>query len=172
MLHVLLSFLRVKAIFERKVWLLRPRMMVHELLARMKRTKAAKRWQESLYEATKVEAGAILDLLNTTEKETGVRIISVRDRIENGFTASLAVDRLCSLVEPAMGEARKRVCHAPSELSSKNSKPKQQNPRAWGAISPIGSPDSKLKFNGFKCLKPQSYNSQRAFIKSISTHSI
>ena len=108
MLHVLLSFLRVKAIFERKVWLLRPRMMIHELLARMKRTKAAKRWQESLYEATKVEAGAILDLLNTTEKETGVRIISVRDRIENGFTASLAVDRLCSLVEPAMGEARKK----------------------------------------------------------------
>jgi hypothetical protein len=49
-----------------------------------------------------------LELLNTTEKETGVRIISIRDRIENGFTASLAVDRLCSLVEPAMGEARKK----------------------------------------------------------------
>ena len=108
MLHVLLSFLRVKAIFERKVWLLRPRMMVHELLARMKRTKAAKRWQESLHDITKIEAAAILDLLNTTEKETGVRIISVRDRIENGFTASLAVDRLCALVEPAMGEARKK----------------------------------------------------------------
>lgn len=108
MLHVLLSFLRVKAIFERKAWLLRPRMMVHELLARMKRTKAAKRWQESLNEATKSEAEAILELLDTTEKETGVRIISIRDRIENGFTASLAVDRLCSLVEPAMGEARKK----------------------------------------------------------------
>jgi len=108
MLHILLGFLRVKALFDRKAWLLKPRMMIHEQLARLKRTKAAKRWQESLHSITKDEAAALLGLLDTTEKDTAVRIVSIRDRIEAGFVGNLAADRLCSLVEPAMGEARKK----------------------------------------------------------------
>lgn len=108
MLHVLLSFLRVKAIFERKAWLLKPRMLAHEMLARLKRAKAAKRWAERILELTRDDARVCLVLLDQVEKETGVRITSVRDRLEGGFVGNLAADRLCALVEPAMGEAKKK----------------------------------------------------------------
>lgn len=108
MLHVFLSFLRVKAIYERKAWLLKPRMLAHEMLARMKRSKAARKWADHILQLTREDAGGCLNLLEQVEKETGVKITSVRDRIESGFVGNLAADRLCALVEPAMGEAKKK----------------------------------------------------------------
>ncbi|MSR32950.1 MAG: hypothetical protein EXR99_15760, partial [Gemmataceae bacterium] len=51
-LHVLLSFLRVKAVFERRAWMLVPALSVHEALVKAKRPKAAKLWQKQLADAT------------------------------------------------------------------------------------------------------------------------
>jgi hypothetical protein len=105
-LHVLLEFLRLKAGYERHAWQFRPLVLAHEVLARRGRGGAAVRWERQLAQLTREVARQHLDRLARLERERGVRLGTVADRLGERFVKPLALDRLCALIEPAMAEAR------------------------------------------------------------------
>jgi hypothetical protein len=108
-LFILLDFLLLKADYERSAWQLRPLAVVHNVLARKGRGEAALLWQEAFAEATQELAKNHADELAQLEREHGVRLVTISDRIREEFVKPLAVDRLCALIEPAMEEARRRA---------------------------------------------------------------
>jgi hypothetical protein len=105
-LHVLLSFLRLKVAYERHAWQFRPLVLAHEVLARRGRGQAAVLWEQSLTQFTRELAKQHLEQLARLERERGVRLGTISDRLNERFIKPLALDRLCALIEPAMLEAR------------------------------------------------------------------
>ena len=105
-LNILLEFLRLKAVYERHAWQMRPLILAHEVLARCGRDAAAVRWEQTLAQFTRERADRLLEELARLERAHGVRLGTVADRLGERFTRPLALDRLCALVEPAMAEAR------------------------------------------------------------------
>ena len=106
-LHVLLEFLRLKALYERHAWQFRPLVLAHEVLARRGRDAAAVRWEQSVAQFTQERAARHLEQLARLERATGVHLSTVADRLDERFVKPLALDRLCALIEPAMIEARR-----------------------------------------------------------------
>jgi hypothetical protein len=106
-LHVLLDFLRLKATYERHAWQFRPLVMAHEVLARHGRASTAVRWQESLVQFTRDLAKQHVEGLARLERQHGIRLGTVSDRVNERFVKPLALDRLCALIEPCLEEARK-----------------------------------------------------------------
>jgi hypothetical protein len=105
-LHVLLDFLRLKSGYERHAWQFRPLVLAHEMLARHGRASTALRWEESLKQFTRDLARQHLEQLDRLERQHGVRLGTVSDRLGERFVKPLALDRLCALIEPCLREAR------------------------------------------------------------------
>jgi hypothetical protein len=105
-LHVFLDFLRLKVAYERHAWQFRPLVLAHEVLARHGRPGTALRWERSLTHFTRDLAAQHLAELARLEKQHGVRLGTVGDRLSERFVKPLALDRLCALVEPCLREAR------------------------------------------------------------------
>jgi hypothetical protein len=105
-LHVLLDFLRLKAGYERHGWQFRPLVLAHEVLARHGRASTALRWEESLTQFTRDLARQHLDHLARLERQHGMRLGTISDRLNERFVKALALDRLCALIEPSLREAR------------------------------------------------------------------
>jgi hypothetical protein len=105
-LHILLEFLRMKALYERHAWQFRPLVLAHEVLARRGRETAAVRWEHSVTRFTQERAARHLEQLTRLEQARGVHLGTVADRLNERFVKPLALDRLCALIEPAMAEAR------------------------------------------------------------------
>ena len=103
-LHILLDFLRVKAEYDRIAWTLRPVTMAHRVLARRGESAAAAAWRKRMRDETADTATALGDRLAAVERESGVRLASVGDRVRRAFTAPLEQDDVESLVEPAISE--------------------------------------------------------------------
>lgn len=106
-LYVLLDFLRLKAKYERYAWRMRPLVLAHEALCRKGLPDVAERWEKSIADFSRPLAAELMEKLAEKEAEHAVRLRTVRDRIEERFLRPLALDRLCALVEPAAGEARR-----------------------------------------------------------------
>jgi hypothetical protein len=106
-LHVLLDFLRLKSQYERHAWQFRPLVLAHEVLARHGRASTALRWEESLVEFTSKRARQHLEQLARLERQHGVRLGTIADRLQERFVKPLALDRLCALIEPCLNEARR-----------------------------------------------------------------
>jgi hypothetical protein len=104
-LHVLLEFLRLKASYERHAWQFRPLILAHEVLARRGRCQTAVLWEQSLTRVTRDLARRQLEQLERLERVRGMRLNTIRDRLNERFVKPLALDRLCALIEPAMREA-------------------------------------------------------------------
>jgi hypothetical protein len=136
-LHILLDFLRLRAMYERQVWLYRPYAHCHEILARRGRWTAAVLWQTAFAALVSKRAEDILRELAELESRHGIKLRTVSDRLEERFTATLAQDRLCSLIEPAMEEARLgRPATALSRLLQEM-QPFVQNPVGVGLDLPV-----------------------------------
>ncbi|MBI2808740.1 MAG: hypothetical protein HYX68_27445 [Planctomycetes bacterium] len=103
-LHRLFEYLRLKARYDRAAWLAKPLNMVHEVLARQDGAAAAL-WRQRVESITRESANAFVDELNKLEHTHGIRLATIRDRIEERFVHSLVLDRLCALIEPAMEHA-------------------------------------------------------------------
>jgi hypothetical protein len=104
-LHILLDFLRVKVAYERYAWRMRPLVLAHEVLCHRGQEDAALRWQASMANFTKDRADELLKELAELEIKHGLKVRTIRDRLEERFVQPLVIDRLCALVEPAMHEA-------------------------------------------------------------------
>jgi hypothetical protein len=105
-LHVLLDFLRVKVAYDRNAWQFRPLVMAHEVLARHGKPSTAVRWERSLTQFTRDLATQHLERLAQLERQHGVRLSTISDRLNERFVKPLALDRLCALIEPCVRQAR------------------------------------------------------------------
>ncbi|MCI0639607.1 MAG: hypothetical protein L0Y72_02520 [Gemmataceae bacterium] len=103
-LHRLFDFLRLKASYERNAWQLRPLNVVHEILAR-KDAQTAQVWREQVQQLSRNVANEHLDELTRIEAQHGIRLATVRDRLEERFVQPMELDSLCALVEPALDQA-------------------------------------------------------------------
>jgi hypothetical protein len=105
-LHLLLEFLKVKVSYDRYAWRMRPLVQAHAVLCGRGQDEAALRWQEKMSEMTRTTiVEPLLEELAQLEATTGLRLRTVRDRLEERLVRPLMIDRLCSAVEPAMREA-------------------------------------------------------------------
>ncbi len=106
MLYTLLDFLRVLASYERVQWNLKPLASAHEVLIREGRAAAAELWREAIVEQTHEIADSLQQRYEKLCRKYGMRLASVADRLNERFVRPLAVDRLRSLVLPAIREIR------------------------------------------------------------------
>jgi hypothetical protein len=109
MLYTFLDFLRVKAAYERSYWNLRPVIMAHEMLVRRGRSEAAELWRRALVDRTSDMADRLVRRLERVQKQYGMRLATVADRIGERFVRPLDADRVLAMVRPAMEEARRRT---------------------------------------------------------------
>ncbi|MBI3823785.1 MAG: hypothetical protein HY289_14035 [Planctomycetes bacterium] len=103
-LHRLFDYLRLKARYDRAAWLLKPLNLVHETLARRDGDTAAL-WRQRVENITRDSAQKYVQELAKLEKAHGIRLATIRDRIEERFVQPLVLDRLCALIEPALEHA-------------------------------------------------------------------
>jgi hypothetical protein len=103
-LHLLLDVLRVKAGYDRYAWRIRPLVQAHEVLCRRHRPEAS-RWYENVGDITRKLGEQLLADLGRLEIEHGLRLRTVRDRLEERFLQPLVIDRLLAEVGPAVREA-------------------------------------------------------------------
>jgi hypothetical protein len=104
-LHILLDFLKIKVAYERYAWRMRPLVLAHEVLCHRRQDDAALRWQASMASFTRDRADELLRELADLEQKHGLRVRTIRDRLEERFVQPLVIDRICALAEPAMHEA-------------------------------------------------------------------
>jgi hypothetical protein len=106
LVYMLLDFLRVKVAYERIHWNLRPVMMAHEVLVRSGRVGAADLWRQAMSERTGDTAEQHLRRVEQLQKKYGMRLPTVADRLAERFVRPLAIDRVKSMVKPAVEQAR------------------------------------------------------------------
>jgi hypothetical protein len=80
--------------------------LAHEILARKGRNDAAVLWGQAFARIATQVVGQYEQELARLEKHHGIRLRTVADRVGERFVQSLAVDRMCALIGPAMEEAR------------------------------------------------------------------
>jgi hypothetical protein len=108
-LHCLLDFLRHEAEYERQAWNLAPMELAHEVFSRLGRTGAADRWRADLESKTALLAKSFLQKLKRLEKQYGMRLPGVSDRLSERFVKPLLLDRILALVKPALRDAHSGV---------------------------------------------------------------
>jgi hypothetical protein len=108
-LYTLLDFLRLKAVYERIHWNLRPVMMVHEVLVRRGRDGAAQLWARAMAKETQATADQQFQRLADLQKKYGMRLSTIADRLAEQFLQPLAIDRLRALIRPAFEESRRQL---------------------------------------------------------------
>jgi len=112
-LHTFLDFVRLSADYERHDWNLMPLQLAHEVLARAGRAAAATAWSSSLERKMRPTAQSFLKRLKRLERQHGMRLPSVTDRLSERFVKPMALDRILALIEPSMQFARHRAGVSP-----------------------------------------------------------
>ena len=134
-LHLLFDFLRLKTRYERAAWNFRPLHFVHDVLVRRHPPSAAE-WREQVRMLTSELAEELVAELTRLEQRHGMRLATVRQRLEEGFAGPLEIDRLAALVEPAYEQAADHPQRdEPSELE-KVAEPFAHSPSGVGLDVP------------------------------------
>jgi hypothetical protein len=100
-LHIFLDFLRLKSQYERYAWRLRPLATAHEVLCRRGQDALAQRWREHVAHHTAAQAEELLQRLHQLEQRHGIRLRTIRDRLEERFLFPFEVDLAVARVAPA-----------------------------------------------------------------------
>ena len=104
---MLLDLLRLRAQYDRIDWNVAPVAQIHEVLVRHGLSVAAERWRCELAERTEEIAGQLLARLAALEREYGMKLPTVADRLHERFVRPLAIDLRGVLVRPAIEELRR-----------------------------------------------------------------
>ena len=111
MLYTLLDFLRLRAKYDRVCWNLKPVVMAHEILVRRRKKRAAQTWRRALRDRIGEEADKFQEKLTKLQKKYAMQMPSIADRIAERFVRPMVIDRICSLVQPAVDEAARPGSH-------------------------------------------------------------
>ena len=105
-IHILLDMLRLKVRYDRFAWRMRPLALAHEALCQRGYEALAARWRTFIAEKTVELSDELLTELNERETRYGVKLRTVRDRLEERFTRPLEIDRAAAQVSAAAEAAR------------------------------------------------------------------
>jgi hypothetical protein len=105
-LYILLDFLRLKVAYDRYAWRLRPLTLAHEVLCRRGHDGLAASWREFIAGKTHGLADDLLRKLAAREAEHGIRVRTVRDRLEERFVQPLQIDQASARVARAAAAAK------------------------------------------------------------------
>jgi hypothetical protein len=106
MLYTLLDFLRLRANYDRLAWNLRPVAVAHETLVRCGRDGAADTWRRAVADRTSHMADEHQKRFDKLCATYGMRLPSIAEHLAERFIRPLEIDRLCSLIRPAIEELR------------------------------------------------------------------
>ncbi|MBN1394913.1 MAG: hypothetical protein JW959_07815 [Pirellulales bacterium] len=106
MLYTLLDFLRLESDYNRMAWNLRPVMLVHQVLVRRGKRRAADVWRRAVAERTAPPADEYLARFERLADKYGMRLPSVAERLAERFIMPLEIDRLCELIRPVVDALR------------------------------------------------------------------
>lgn len=105
--YCFLDFLRVEAAYERDAWNLLPFNLAHEQLSLRGCREAAQLWETVFRKNNGTRAETHLKHLKKREKEHGMRLPAMTDRIEERFVKPFAVNRMLALVPQSVEDARR-----------------------------------------------------------------
>jgi len=105
-IHILLDFLRVKVRYDRYAWRMRPLALAHEVLCKQGNDALAAKWREFIADKTAGLAEDLADRLGALETRYGVKLRTIRDRVEERFLLPLEIDQAAARVAPAAEAAR------------------------------------------------------------------
>ncbi|MBR6436459.1 MAG: hypothetical protein IKS45_08130, partial [Thermoguttaceae bacterium] len=108
MLYTLLDFLRLQASYDRIVWKLMPVSTIHSVLVHEGKMEAADYWLQAIAERLNEEADSQWERYVELQKQYGMIMSAIGDRIGERFVKPLEVEQLCSLIEPAINEKREK----------------------------------------------------------------
>ncbi|MEZ6133969.1 MAG: hypothetical protein R3C53_03565 [Pirellulaceae bacterium] len=106
MLYMLLDFLRLRVRYDRVSWNLKPIYWTHEVLVRGGCHQSAQQWRRALAERIGRESEMYIEHLIELQQKYAMRMPTVADRLHERFTRPMTVDRMRSLVGPAIREFR------------------------------------------------------------------
>ena len=93
------------------VWNLKPVVMAHEILVRRRQKRSAQTWRRALRDRIGEEADKFQEQLCKLQKSYAMQMPSIADRIGERFVRPMVIDRICSLVQPAVDEAQRADSH-------------------------------------------------------------
>ena len=129
LLFMFLDFIRLRNRYDRVCWYLKPIVWGHEILVRDGQNSVARMWRRSLREQIGPEADRYLDQLEKLRDKYSMQMESVGRRLEGRFVHEMQIDRLRSLVKPAMQKhGTKSSCRAFGKLQSETQKFTQATP--------------------------------------------
>lgn len=102
MIYMLLDFLRLRVRYDRVSWNLKPVFWAHEVLVRSACHQTAASWRRALAERIGREADQYLTQLKKLQEQYAMRMPTVADRLGERFVKPMTIDRLRSLIRPAM----------------------------------------------------------------------
>ena len=105
-LYTLLDFLRLKVTYDRHAWRLKPLVLAHEVLCKRGYDRLAAKWREFVSSRTSKLADDLLEALAERETEHGIKLRTVRDRLEERFVQPLRVDQAGARVPRAAAAIR------------------------------------------------------------------
>lgn len=112
MFYCLLDFLRVESSYERDAWNLRPYHLAHEVLSEFAKSRGilsdglARDWEHFLQTTTSDKADKHLAKLKKLQTSYSVRLPSIADHLGERFVKTTAVNRMRSLIGPALAESQ------------------------------------------------------------------
>lgn len=102
MLYMLIDFLRLKVEYERISWHLKPVFWAHENLVNAGKDQVAKRWRRSLMDRIRKKAERFVRYLERLQRRYAMQMPSVANRILERFIRPMHIDRMKSLIRPAI----------------------------------------------------------------------
>lgn len=108
MLYTFLDFIRLRNRYDRVCWYLKPIVWGHEILVRDGQNGVARMWRRSLTQQIGPEADRYLKQLQTLRQRYSMPMESIARRLEGRFVQEMQIDRLRSLVGPAMEHPESR----------------------------------------------------------------
>jgi hypothetical protein len=106
-LACLLDFLRVEAEYERDDWNLAPLGVAHEILCEAGKHAAARAWEYLVRERTADAAEKHIKKLRELERQYGMRLPALSDRLSERFVRPMSVNRMLALVPLAAEQAKR-----------------------------------------------------------------
>ena len=106
-IHILLDLLRLKVRYDRFAWRMRPLALAHESLCQRGYDALAARWRAFIAEQDRRSSPTNCSTeLTERESRYGVKLRTVRDRLEERFMRPLEIDRAAAQVPAAAESAR------------------------------------------------------------------
>ena len=107
LLYSMLDFLKLRNRYDRVCWFLKPIVWGHEILVRDGQNSVARMWRRSLTDQLDPQAEKYLQQLEKLRDKYSMQMETVGRRLEGRFVHAMQIDRLRSLVKPAMAGSNK-----------------------------------------------------------------